>query len=350
MPEMLFISVWVLFGTGSGMLPPCGDSSFKPLFIVNAVSIFQGNNEKDKGTNRVIMMKTTKRVIKIPASKSSNKFLFQPIDRVDIMFPFDIDGLERRPLEPRLNPLTSMKDFKKNSWADDLIMILKPWLNQAQMTSNTNMAAKLAYHNKTYSDCLRFLLDNLKRAPQEDKRYLTHCAYTDHDETIEIKHNILKDDNKIALTNIMSKRIKEASLAILNEETYPAIDSATYQTLPCGCNELGYMKKRISHKNNIKITDGDISVTAANIIDKCMTMFPINNELWETCFRLSKNFYLDNNLSISGLEKILLKYMETNANTMAAAIMYSSDCAQYCEILSPKLYLNMCSQIMDTWG
>lgn len=146
----------------------------------------------------------------------------------------------------------------------------------------------------------------------------------------------------------MSKRIKEASLAILNDETHPDIDSSTYPTLPCGCDELKYIRKIIPRKYNV--SDCDLSDSAAAIIDKCMTMFPIDNELWETCFRLSKNFYLDNNLPIIGLEKILLKYMETNANTMAAAIMYSSDCAQYCEILSPKLYLNMCSQIMDTWG
>lgn len=142
-------------------------------------------------------MKTTKRVIKIPASKSGNKFLFQPIDRIDIMFPFDIDGLERKPLESRLNPLTSMRDFRKKSWADDLIIILKPWLSQGQMRSNNNMAAKLAYHNETYSDCLGFLLANLKRDSPENKLYLTHCVFTDHDEANkDIKYNVLNDDRR----------------------------------------------------------------------------------------------------------------------------------------------------------
>lgn len=289
-------------------------------------------------------MKTTKRVIKIPASRSNNKFMFQQIDRVDIMFPFEIEDLQRKPLEPRLNPLTSMKDFKTKSWADDVILILRPWINEDILVRNPNMAAKLAYHNGMYSDCLRYLLDNLKHSPPADKLYTTHSVLTDSDK--EIKH--VKSDDKIAIHNIVSKRIKEVSLAILNEASFPIIDPATYQALPCCCDELKYV--RAPSKPIIEIPNTDISTKAAEIIDTCMSMFPINNELWETCFRLSKNFYVENNLSISDLEAILFKYMEVNAKTMAAAIMYSNDCAQYCEILSPKLYLNMCSQIMDTWG
>lgn len=292
------------------------------------------------------MMKTTKRVIKIPASRSNNKFLFQPIDRIDIMFPFDLEE-QRKPLEPRINPLRSMKDFKNKSWSDNLIMTLKPWLKDEYLSKNTNMAAKLSYHNQMYSDCLKHLLDNLKRGPQSDKLFTSH-SFLDTETDKELKYTMKKDDNKIAITNIMSKRIKEVSLSILNEQNYPDIESSTYQSLPCCCDELSYLQKKMDLMT--EAAKVDISLKAAEIIDKCMETFPIDNELWETCFRLSKNFYLENNLAISDLEGILFKYMETNAKTMAAAIMYSSDCAQYCEILSPKLYLNMCSQIMDTWG
>ncbi|KAL0892074.1 hypothetical protein ABMA27_015289 [Loxostege sticticalis] len=310
----------------------------------------QINNEKEKGTNRVIMMKTTKRVIKIPASRSNNKFLFQPIDRIDIMFPFDLEDSQRKPIEPRQNPLRSMNDFKNKSWADDIILLLKPWINEENLNGNLNMAAKLAYHNKIYSDCLRMLLVNLKSMPQDDRLYLTHTEAVDDDDLDKDDTSRKKDELKIIITNVMSKRIKEVSLTILNEEPYPEIDQAVYQALPCCCHELKYLPKAATKSSVTNIPEQNLSIQAADIIDKCMSIFPIDTKLWETCFRNAKNFFIDNNLSIPELESVLRKYMESDATTMAAAIMYSNDCDQYSEILSPKFYLNMCSQVLDTWG
>lgn len=294
-------------------------------------------------------MKTTKRVIRIPASRGSNKFLFQPVDRIDIMFPFDIEGLQRKPIEPQLNPLTSHKDFDKKTWADAVIMLLKPWINEENLSANLNMAAKLTYHNKLYAECLRLLLDNLKCSPQEDHIYLKHTELPDCEEPDKAKLQT-KEELKFVITDIMSKRIKAISLSILNEDPYPTIDVSTYQTLPCCCDEASYFSNGVANKSIINITEQNLSLKAANIIDKCISMFPVDTELWEICFRLSKNFYLENNLCIAELEMVLRKYMESNATTMAAAIMYSNDCTQYSKILSPKFYLNMCSQVLDTWG
>ncbi|CAG4937988.1 unnamed protein product [Colias eurytheme] len=307
----------------------------------------QPNNEKENSNNRVIMMKTTKRVIKIPASRSNNKFLFQPVDRIDIMFPFDIDGLERKPIEPGLNPLATMADFKKKTWADDIILLLKPWINEETLLGNPNMAAKLAFHNKNYADCLKYLLTNLKCIPQDDQLYLTH-----QDNMDDANDMRKRDELKIIITNAISKRIKDVSMTILNEEPYPVIDSSVYQTLPCCCDELKYSMKRIIPTSVpiVNVPEVNLSLRAAQIIDKCITLFPIETELWETCFRLSRDFFLDNNLSPEELEVVLGKFMESNATTMASAIMFSKDCAQYSEILSPKFYLNMCSDILDTWG
>ncbi|XP_075970698.1 uncharacterized protein LOC142973045 [Anticarsia gemmatalis] len=311
----------------------------------------QLNNEKEKSNNRVIMMKTTKRVIKIPASRNNNKFLFQPIDRIDIMFPFDIDDLQRKPIETNSNPLASMNDFKKKSWADEIILILKQWINEENFKGNHNMAAKFAYHNKTYSECLRLLLENLKFETQYEQLFVTHTSTDDYEElSDESKANQKKEELKRVINNVMSKRIKEVSMSILNEETYPLIDPLAYKALPCCCDELSYRKKGTCSKSIINIAESNISAKAAQIIDKCMSIFPVDTELWEVCFRLSKDFYLDNNLCITDLEAVLRKYMESNATTMAAAIMYSNDCAQYSKILSPKFYLNMCSQVLDTWG
>lgn len=309
------------------------------------------NNEKEKGTNRVIMMKTTKRVIKIPASRSNNKFLFQPIDRIDIMFPFDLEDSQRKPIESRQNPLRNMSDFKKKSWADDIILLLKPWINEENLNGNLNMASKFAYHNKKYSDCLKMLLDNLKSTPKNDCVYLTHTEVSDGDELDKDANSSRKEDElKIIITNVMSKRIKEVSLTILNEEPYPEVDQEVYKALPCCCDELKYLPKAAQMSSVTNISEQNLSIQAAKIIDKCMSTFPVDTRLWETCFRNAKNFFIDNNLSIPDLESVLGKYMESDATTMAAAIMYSNDCDQYSEILSPKFYLNMCSQILDTWG
>lgn len=304
------------------------------------------NNEKEKTNNRIIMMKTTKRVIKIPASRNNNKFLFQPVDRVDIMFPFDIDDLQRKPIETVANPLETMNDFKKKSWADDIILLLQPWINEETLIRNPNMAAKLAYHNKMYSNCLKMLLSTLKHGIPDDQLYFTH-----HEDTEELSNSRKKDELKIIITSTISKRIKDISLSILNEQSYPIIDSNVYQALPCCCDEMQYLRKKVLSQPipNQEISLLDISVNAANIIDKCISIFPVDTGLWEVCFRLSKDFYIENNLSIQELEKVLRKYMASNATTMAAAIMYSNDCAQYSKILSPKFYLNMCSEIMDTW-
>lgn len=290
-------------------------------------------------------MKTTKRVIKIPASRTNNKFVFHAVDWIDIMFPFDVDDIERKPIEPRSNPLTCLADFKKKSWADDVISLLKPWINEETLAANPNMAAKLAYHRTMYADCLKFMLDNLKRAPGQDQFYVTHHADLD-----DVNISQKKDELKLTITNVMSKRIKDISMAILNEEGYPLIDSSVYQSLPCCCDELKYTTNRIIPKSVTNISDVNLSVRAAQIIDKCISIFPVDSALWESCFRFAKDFYLENCLVVGDLEAVLRKYMETNANTMAAAIMYSNDCAQYSEILSPKFYLNMCSEILDTWG
>lgn len=297
-------------------------------------------------------MKTTKRVIKIPASRNNNKFLFQPIDRIDIMFPFDIEGSQRKPFEPRQNPLRAMSDFKRKSWADDVILLLRPWINEDNLNGNLNMAAKLSYHNKMYANCLTMLLDNLKSMPQEDRLYLTHTELMFCEDLQGDKMNASRkqDELKIIITNIMSKRIKEVSLTILNEEAYPEIDTAVYHALPCCCCEMNYLPKGVTNTSNTNTAEQNLSAQAANIIDKCLSIFPVDTTLWETCFRQSKNFFIENNLSIPDLESVLRKYMETNATTMAAAIMYSNDCAHYSEILSPKFYLNMCSQVLDTWG
>ncbi|XP_046960114.1 uncharacterized protein LOC124530164 [Vanessa cardui] len=300
-------------------------------------------NEKEKPNNRVIMMKTTKRVIKIPASRTNNKFVFQEVDLIHIMFPFDIDGIDRKPIEPRLNPLNSLADFKKKSWADDIIMLLKPWINEENLIGNLNMAAKLSYHRKMYSDCLKYSLDNLNRGYENDKFYVTHQVNED-------SNVCTKDESKIVITNIMSKRIKDISMTILNEEPYPIMDPGVFQAIPCCCDELKYTTKQIISKSVTNVTDTNLSVQAAEIIDKCISIFPVDSKLWETSFRFAKDYYLNNDLDVIELESVLRKYMETNANTMAAAIMYSNDCAQYSEILSPKFYLNMCNEILDTWG
>lgn len=294
-------------------------------------------------------MKTTKRVIRIPASRGNNKFLFQPVDRLDIMFPYDIEELQRKPIEPQSNPLPSPQDFDTKTWADAVILQLKPWINEDNLSTNLNMAAKLAYHNKLYAENLRLLLDNLKSAPQEDHIYLKHTELPECEEPD--KANLqTKEELKFVITNVMSKRIKVISLSILNEDAYPTIDASTYQTLPCCCDEASSLNAGLANKSIVNISEQNLSLKAANIIDKCISMFPVDTELWETCFRLSKNYYLENDLCIAELERVLRKYMESNATTMAAAIMYSNDCAQYSKILSPKFYLNMCSQVMDTWG
>lgn len=139
-------------------------------------------------------------------------------------------------------------------------------------------------------------------------------------------------------------------MTILNEDPYPVIDSSIYQSLPCCCNEMKYIPKKTIAPSTTFITESDLSVKAANVIDRCISIFPVDTKLWEECFRLSKDFYLENNLAVAELEKVLRKYMESNATTMAGAIMYSNDCAQYSQILSPKFYLNMCSEVLDTWG
>lgn len=312
----------------------------------------QINTETNKSVNRVIMMKTTKRVIKIPASRTNNKHrCFWPIDRIDIMFPFDVHDLERTTIKPNQNPLKELADFKRSSWPDEVILQLKPWINEESLSSNNNMAAKFAYHNQNYSECLRLLLDNLKYPRQDDKMYLSHTELCENEAlNKDATESTKKNELKIVITNIMSKRIKEISLAILNEEPYPPIDQTIYKTLPCCCDEMKCLSRKVIITSVTKLTEKNMSMQAADIIDKCMSIFPIDAELWETCFRLSKNYYLDNALSVIELETILRKYMELNASTMASAIMYSNDCVQYNKILSPKFYLNMCSGIMDAWG
>lgn len=308
----------------------------------------QFNNEKEKSSSRVIMMKTTKRVIKIPSSRN-NKYLFQPVDRIDIMFPFDLDDLQRNLIETKFNPLASMKYFKDKSWADNVILILKPWLDVDNFKASLNMAAKFAYHSGIYSDCLRFLLDNLKFEPRNVEVYVTHTPIEDTEVVDETKSTKNEDIKKV-IHSVMSKRIKEVSMSILNEETYPLIDPLAYKALPCCCDELSYRKNGVTTGSFVNMADSNISVQAANVIDKCISSFPIDTDLWEVCFRLAKDFYLDNDLCITDLEAVLRKYMASNATTMAAAIMYSNDCSQYSKILSPKFYLNMCSQVLDTWG
>ncbi|CAK1553747.1 unnamed protein product [Leptosia nina] len=302
----------------------------------------QATNEKETNNSRVIMMKTTKRVIKIPASRSNNKFLFQYVDRIDIMFPFAIDDLQRKPIEPALNPLSSMVDFKKKSWADDVILILKPWVNEEILLGNPNMAAKFAYHTKNYSDCLKFSLKTLKNFPQDDQLYFTHQDLDDSDTR-------KRDELKIIISNSISKRIKDISMNILNEEPYSIVDSSLFASLPCCCDELKYCVKRVP-LSITNVSEIDLSNRAAQTIDKCMSLFPIDTKLWETCFRLAKDFFVANNLSVEELEAVLRKYMESDATAMASAIMFSNDCGQYNDILTPKFYLNMCSEILDTWG
>ncbi|XP_053602363.1 uncharacterized protein ca [Plodia interpunctella] len=306
----------------------------------------QLTNEKEKGANRVIMMKTTKRVIKIPTSRSNNKFLFHPIDRLDIMFPFELQELQRKNIELIRNPLASIDDFNNKSWADDIILLLKPWINEENLSSNFNMAAKYAYHTEKYSECLRLLLNNLKTSPPQDCIYLTHTDLSNPESQMR-----KRDERRIVISNIMSKRIKEVSLTILNEEPYPEISPEIYRELSCCCNELSYVPKGVVPKTIVNIREGgNLAYRAADIIDKCISMFPVDTNLWETCFRYSKDFYVENKLSYVELETVLWKYMKSNASTMAAAIMYSNDCSEYSEILTPKFYLNMCSLILDTWG
>ncbi|XP_059060300.1 uncharacterized protein LOC131853429 [Achroia grisella] len=310
----------------------------------------QSNGERDKETNRVFMMKTTKRVIKIPTNRLSNKFLFQPIDRLDIMFPFELEDKKRDNIGPRMNPLNSLEDFDKTSWADDLILLLKPWINQNSLCSNLNVSAKLAYYNQLYTDCLKLFFDNLKCAPQENRIYVTHTELKEGDILDKERKYPLKDELKMAILSTMLKRIKEISLTILNEKECPEIDPSTYIHLPCCCNELLYLPNDGISKCNPNIPQDDISPKAAEIIDKCISLFPVDTNLWEVCFRLSKDFYIQNNLCVAELETVLRKYMETNPTTMAAAVMFSKDSVQYSQILTPKFYLNMCNKVLDTWG
>ncbi|CAG9784994.1 unnamed protein product [Diatraea saccharalis] len=306
------------------------------------------NTVKEKTNTRVIMMKTTKRVIKIPAKDSNSKFFFKKIDRIDVMFPFNIEGSERKLIEPAHNPLVGLNDFNKKSWADDLILLLKPWISEEKLTGNLNMSAKFAFHNEMYSKCLNFLLQNLKTVPKDDCLYFNHTEIDEDPDKTDHVHN--KDRFKITITNIMSKRIKEVSLYLLNEKRYPEVDFELFKTLPCCCDEFNYLPKELTPNFIINTSERNLSTKAANIIDECMSLFPVDVTLWETCFRLSKDFFIDNDLSVPDLETVLRKYMESNATTMADAIMYTNDCMQYSEILSPKFYLNMCSQVLDTWS
>lgn len=300
------------------------------------------------------MMKTTKRVIKIPASKRHNKLMFQYFDRIDNMLETTSNNIQRMPIEPCFNPVTRLADFKLKSWPDQVIMLLKPWIKKETLSTNFNIAAKLAYHNQNYADYFKYSLHSLNQSNYPDILYLKHTDTKikfNTESSNDIKSLIKKEEINTKITKIIATRIKEISMSILNEEPYPVIQPNVFKNLPCCCDELKHLPNGLLtyDDNSIKTVPSDLAAEAAKVIDKCLSMFPVNCDLWETCFRVAKDFYLHNKLPLNDLEIILQKYMNGNANVMASALMFTNDCTRYVEILSPNFFLNMCSELLDNW-
>ncbi|XP_022120268.2 uncharacterized protein LOC110996748 isoform X2 [Pieris rapae] len=308
----------------------------------------QGNDERESFGGRVVVMKTTRRVIKIPASRNADRFLFHYLDRIESLLAFDPERVRRGSVLASPDPLVSAARFRDASWADDLIVALEPWIDRGAVASNPNVAAKLALHSGDYAAALRHLLaDSGRPSAGEARPFLTHREPLDGAESSR-----KRDELKIVISSTVSKRIKEISTAILNEEPPPAVEAGAYRGLPCRCDETKYLRGEARPKPAVDdVAEAvDASARAARIVDECMTSFPVDAQLWETCFGLSRDFFLKNDLSIERLEAVLRKSTERNAPTLASAVLFCDDCAKYDDILTPNFYLNVCSEVLDAWG
>lgn len=285
------------------------------------------------------MIKKSNRVLKIPTNRAKSKLVFQYIDRVENFLAAENSSstIEREPIELHNNPVSRLSDFQRKTWPDEVIALLKPWIKQTTVATNFNLAAKLAIHTQRHSDCLEYLLKSLNTSPSTGDCYLTHTKFNvDTTKGEEIKLNI---------KNVMAKRIKEIGIAILNEQKHPELLDDELKKLKCLCKENtflpfdGTIQKNVYFKHN-----------AVDIIDKCMSLFPSSPELWELCFRICKDYFLDNKLPVNDLELILRKYMTKDVHGMASAIMFGKDCQDFNQILSPTFYLSMCTEVLNTWG
>ncbi|XP_047507146.1 uncharacterized protein LOC125051054 isoform X2 [Pieris napi] len=309
----------------------------------------QGNDERESFGGRVVVMKTTRRVIKIPASRNADRFLFHHLDRIESLLAFDLERVRRGPVRSSPDPLASAARFRDEFWAEDLVVALEPWIDGSAVASNPNVAAKLALHTGDHAAALRHLLADRDRpsAGAEDRPFLAHREPLDDAESSR-----KRDELQILISSAVTKRIKDISTAILNERPPPAVDAGAYRSLPCRCDERKYLRgeARPTPAVDVDAEAVDASVRAARIVDECMTSFPVDAELWETCFGLSRDFFLENDLSIERLEEVLRKSTERNATTLASAVLFSDDCAKYDDILTPKFYLTVCSEVLDAWG
>ncbi|XP_045514613.1 uncharacterized protein LOC123708131 [Pieris brassicae] len=309
----------------------------------------QGNDERESFGGRVVVMKTTRRVIKIPASRNADRFLFHPVDRIESLLALDLEPDRRGPVRSSPDPLVSAARFRDELWVDDLVAALEPWIDASAVESNPNVAAKLALHTGDHAAALRHRLADSARPSSgaEDRPFLTHRESLDDAESSR-----RRDELKILISSAVTKRIKDISTAILNERPPPAVDAAAYRSLPCRCDERKYLRgeERPPPAVGAAAEAVDASARAARIVDECMTSFPVDAQLWETCFGLSRDFFLKNDLSVDRLEAVLRKSTERNATTLASAILFSDDCAKYGPILTPNFYLTVCSEALDAWG
>ncbi|GBP25789.1 X-linked retinitis pigmentosa GTPase regulator homolog [Eumeta japonica] len=254
----------------------------------------------------------------------------------------------RNDIEPHDNPLITLSDFKRKSWADEVILCLKRWIKEEYVTENKNIAAKLAYHKNMYPECLKYLLETLNRTDVSECLYLKHADDLSNDDG---PSSLKREDVKATVNIVTCKRIKEIGLTILNEQPYPTNSALVLAVLPCCCDELNYLPRGITQTQTYFVHEsGPLSVRASIVIDKCLKTFPIDTNLWETCFRIAVEYYLKYNLPVKDLEPILKKYMDKDITAMVSAIMFSNDCVQHSELFTPMFYLNMCSKLMDTWG
>lgn len=284
----------------------------------------------------------------MPASKTHNKYLFQYIDRIEHIIDYEqLDG-QRELILTRANPLAELADFDRKCWVDEIIALLNPWIDDKSVSSNLNVCAKLAYHRQDYANCLKWLLDSLNKSPSVDVSFLQHTDLTTKD--VSTLHSSLKkEDLKATVRNILARRIKEIGMSVLNEQPWPEVQCDLFKKLPCCCDEAEYLPDglKVQSENVEKKTN---NVKVADIIEKYIGLFPQSPELWETCFKTCKDYYIENKLPVVELELVLRKCMQANAKSVASAVMFSKDCTQYNEILTPKLYLNMCTELLNLWG
>lgn len=233
--------------------------------FTTGITVQKAVSDADKATSKIITMKTTKRVIKIPTKRANNKFMFQYIDRIDNLIKTN-DNTQKEPIDTRPNPLSTLADFKRNTWADEVIILLKPWIKN-DLSKNPNMAAKLSFHNEQFSQCLSYMLETLNMKPAKDVTYLKHTETATQDQIKEIQISIKKEEQNAIIKNVITKRIKDIGMAILNDQSYPEMDLELLKKLSCMCPE----EKFLPNNFVIKCSDKE---KAIGIIEKCMDMFP----------------------------------------------------------------------------